>query len=114
VPAEDRADPRWVLAVAAAAALEGGRGAVLVPERRRRLMRLSASLGVRAFDASLVLAIVQDAARRGEPLGGAAESLRMVGWPGRPGRGMGQRPGVLLALSGLLGAAWAAVLIGMV
>ncbi len=78
MPREDT-DPRWVIAVAAARALEGGQEAILPPEDRERVTRLAKSLGLRAFDAALVIAIVQDAARRGEPLGGAAaDRLRMV------------------------------------
>lgn len=77
--AADEPDPRWVLAVAAARMLEGGRAAILPNESRERVQRLASSLGLRAFDAALVIAIVQDAARRGEPMGGmVAERLRMV------------------------------------
>jgi hypothetical protein len=77
--AAEEIDPRWVLAVAAARMLEGGRAAILPNGSRERVLRLASSLGLRAFDAALVIAIVQDAARRGEPLGGAvAERLRMV------------------------------------
>ncbi|MEM6550888.1 MAG: hypothetical protein AAF750_01940 [Planctomycetota bacterium] len=55
-------DPRWVLAMRAGEALQG---TVLTPDRRRCLMRLASVMGLTAFDASLVLAIVQDQARRG-------------------------------------------------
>jgi hypothetical protein len=72
-------DPRWVIAVAAARSLEGGRAAIVTLESRRRVIALARTLGLREFDANLVIAIVQDAARRGEPLGGAmAERLEMV------------------------------------
>jgi hypothetical protein len=107
-PASPRtpADPRWVLAAAAITALDGGRAAILAPARRRRLMTTAVALGLREFDASLIIAIVQDAARRGEPLNaGAASSLAMVA-PARPIRGAGP----LLALSAVLGLAWAALL----
>jgi hypothetical protein len=66
----DEVDPRWVLAVACTRLLEGGRAAILPVEARERVVRLASHLGLRAFDAALVIAIVQDAARRGEPLGG--------------------------------------------
>ncbi len=46
--------------------IEGGRAAILRPERRRELFTRATSLGLRPFDATLVIAIVQDAARRGE------------------------------------------------
>ncbi|MFG0252816.1 MAG: hypothetical protein ACF8NJ_08090 [Phycisphaerales bacterium JB038] len=59
----DPADPRWVLAVRVAQALEG---AQLRPERREKLLKLATHLGLRAFDANLVIALVQDRARRGE------------------------------------------------
>lgn len=77
-------DPRWVLAARAASTLEGGRAAILTPENRRRLMDLAARMGLRPFDASLVIAIVQDAARTGRDPGalalgrGVADRLRFV------------------------------------
>ncbi|MFW6059278.1 MAG: hypothetical protein ACODAQ_03805 [Phycisphaeraceae bacterium] len=55
-------DPRWVLAVRAAEQLEG---ALLAPEKRQRLIRLGRVMGLTAFDCNLVIAIVQDQARRG-------------------------------------------------
>lgn len=60
-------DPRWVLALRVYESIEGGRAAVLRPEKRRNLMALATRLGLRPFDANLVIAIVQDAARAGEP-----------------------------------------------
>lgn len=76
-------DARWVLAVQAERALEGGRAAILTPDERRRLLLLGERVGLRPFDVSLVVAIVQDAARAGEdPLGRmAVDRLRLV----RPG-----------------------------
>ncbi|MBX3386806.1 MAG: hypothetical protein KF768_09560 [Phycisphaeraceae bacterium] len=58
-----------------ALSLEHGRAAVLTPERRKRLMRLADELRIHPFDAALVIALVQDRARRGmvaneAPLGG--------------------------------------------
>jgi hypothetical protein len=62
-------DPRWVLAVAVSREVQGGRAAVLTPESRRRLIGAGGRLGLRPFDANLVIAIVQDAARSGaDPL----------------------------------------------
>lgn len=74
------ADARWVLAVRTAAQIEGGRGAVLSLEKRNRLTRLATRLGLRPFDANLVIAIVQDGARSGQgPLGAAvAHRLELV------------------------------------
>lgn len=61
-----RNDPRWVFAARVASQLEGGHAAVLRPERRERLVKTARLLGLRPFDAALVIALVQDAARRGE------------------------------------------------
>lgn len=73
-------DPRWVLAARAYAQLQG---ATLSMERRQRVMRTAGRLGVRPFDASLIIAIVQDRARRGEGLQSAAPTLALVAPPGR-------------------------------
>ena len=72
------ADARWVLAVRTAESIEGG--GVLAPEARARLQRLATNLGLRPFDANMVMAIVQDGARSGGgPLGaGVAERLELV------------------------------------
>lgn len=64
-PAAD--DPRLGFAVRVAQQLEGGRAALLRPERRRRLLREARRLGLRPFDAHLIVAIVQDGARRRTP-----------------------------------------------
>lgn len=61
----DPTDARWVLAVRVAQLLEGGKAAVLTPDRRRRLVALAVRLGLREFDAALIIAIVQDGARDG-------------------------------------------------
>lgn len=78
------ADPRWVLAARTAEVMEG---AVLPPQRRERLIRLGGVLGLSVFDANLVIAIVQDQARRGYPkesiLSQAEAQLRMVPLPRR-------------------------------
>ena len=55
-------DPRWVLTMKTSEALQG---AVLGPEHRDRLLRLGKTMGLSAFDGNLVIAIVQDQARRG-------------------------------------------------
>src|ERR1051326_6620618 len=87
----DAADPRWGFAVRAASRLQGGAAAILAPEDRAILGDLARRLGLRAFDASLIIAIVQDAARSGmDPLGVATEDgLAMI----RPA----ERAGGLLA-----------------
>lgn len=57
-------------------------GATLPADKRESLLRLARILGLRAFDANLVIAIVQDQARQGYPpqqCPGAGEAqLRMV------------------------------------
>ena len=79
-------DARWAIAAAAAAALEGGAAAVLRPERRHRLVKMAVALGLRPFDANLIIAIVQDAARTGEgPLGPSVpERLALIRPPDEP------------------------------
>ena len=81
-PITGPSDPRWVLAVRTAEAIDSG---VLAPEKRETLTRLGKLLGLRPFDTSLVIAIVQDQARRGYapeycPTAGEPQ-LRMVPLP---------------------------------
>lgn len=92
-PITDTTDARWVLAVRAAEKLEGS---ILRPEDRETLLRQARAMGLTPFDASLILAIVQDQARRGYapaycPTAGEPQ-LRMVppvrrrgfgGWTGK-------------------------------
>jgi hypothetical protein len=77
------ADVRWVLAAHARAQLQGS---ALTPERRERVMRLATRLGVRPFDANLIIAIVQDVARRGGVLGDAVPTLALVAPPAATAR----------------------------
>ncbi|HRQ73043.1 MAG TPA: hypothetical protein PLU35_08455 [Phycisphaerales bacterium] len=77
-------DARWAMAVRAAASLEGGRAAVLPPEKRDRLVALGGNLGLRPFDTNLVIAIVQDAARLGEGLHGPSVEPRLRLTPAHP------------------------------
>lgn len=102
-------DARWVMAVRVSEALEGGRAAVLRPRARSNLLTTARVLGLRPFDANLVIAIVQDAARRGEsPLGfETADRLAMVAPP--PPASAGRAGWLLAAL--VLGVAWAGVLV---
>ena len=84
-PIEDPTDPRWVLALRVAEQLQGP---ILPPDRRERLLRLARVLGLSVFDANLIIAIVQDQARRGTLPGQCARAgepqLRMVPLPDRP------------------------------
>ena len=61
-PISGATDPRWVLAVATAQLMEGD---VLPPTKRESLMHKGKSMGLSPFDCSLILAIIQDRARRG-------------------------------------------------
>jgi hypothetical protein len=79
-PTLEPTDPRWVLAARAYSQLQGS---TMTPERRQRVMRTANLLGVRPFDASLIIAIVQDRARRGEGLAQAASTLALVHKPKR-------------------------------
>jgi hypothetical protein len=77
-------DARWRLAVDVAGAIEGGRAGLLSPERRRRLLARAADLGLRPFDANLVLAVVQDAAMEGRALSPETQARLMLVRPADP------------------------------
>ena len=103
-PIREALDPRWVFAVRVAEQLQG---AVLSADRRERLIRLGKVLGLTAFDASLIIAIVQDQARRGHapescPAAGEAQ-LRMIPRPD-PARPSSRPLAVAALLVGLLAA----------
>ncbi|MSR40458.1 MAG: hypothetical protein EXS10_00935 [Phycisphaerales bacterium] len=68
-------DPRWIFAKETARVLAG---AVLPHDRREGLMLLAQRLGLRPFDANLIVAVVQDRARRGEPLEHTTTTLAMI------------------------------------
>jgi hypothetical protein len=90
-------DPRWVLAVRVAEQLEG---AVLPPAKRENLLQLGKVFGLTVFDANLIIAIVQDQARRGHaaaycPTAGEPQ-LRMVP-PPTPTRWLNGRRTLALA-----------------
>ncbi len=67
-----KADACTIMAATVARSLEGGQAAILRPERRRNLVAAAGALGVRPFDANLLIAAVQDRVRRGEDPQGAA------------------------------------------
>jgi hypothetical protein len=80
----DPTDPRWAIACATRDALQGS---VLTYENRRKVMLLAQRVGIRPFDANLIVAIVQDRARRGEPIEDAADALSVIPKPSaRPRR----------------------------
>lgn len=73
VEAENRAaselsieDARLIFAEEVGEQLQGGTVALLTPERRKRLISRAEGLGLRPFDANLIIAIMQDRARGGE------------------------------------------------
>lgn len=74
-PLQDN-DPRIVFAAAVAACMEGGKAALLRVEHRNQLHKVARKLGLRVFDANLIIAIVQDAARRGEVLPSSGQFTR--------------------------------------
>jgi hypothetical protein len=84
-PLLDPADPRWVLALRARAQLQGG---ALPPDRRAQLMRAARAMGMRDFDATMIIAIVQDQARRGVELGGGAGTIALLAPPERERRSL--------------------------
>ncbi len=76
-------DARWVFAARVAESLEGYSAAIVTPEKRDQLLRLATVLGLRPFDANLIIAIVQDSVRCGlDPLSqSTADRLQMVAAP---------------------------------
>ena len=60
-------------------------GAVMPPAKREKLIRLGKLLGLTPFDANLIIAIMQDRARRGhqstECLAAGQEQLAMITLP---------------------------------
>ena len=71
----DPTDPRWVLAARTHSQLQG---TTLTPERRQRVLRNARQLGVRPFEANVIIAVVQDHARRSAPLAQAADTLALL------------------------------------
>jgi hypothetical protein len=93
----DPTDARWRLATETQQALQG---AVLAFEDRRELLALANRLGIRSFDANLIVALVQDRARRGEPLQSAAATIAMLPNP------QGKWPKDTVHAQGERGLAW--------
>jgi hypothetical protein len=59
-------DLRDVFSARVVNALDGGRAAILRPQVRRDLVAAAVDMGMRPFEANLVIALVQDSARRGD------------------------------------------------
>ena len=62
----DPGDLRIIFAIEVAKNLDGGRAAILTPEKRQALVEDAARRGLKPFDANLVIAMVQHAAREGQ------------------------------------------------
>ncbi len=96
-------DPRWVLAVRTAQLLDGE---VLTPLRRERLRQLGRILGLTPFAVSLIIAVVQDQARRGfapEDCPTAGEDqLRLIPLPQRTDQARRTKIYTALGVAGLL------------
>lgn len=71
----DPTDPRWIIAAKTHAQLQGS---ALTLERRQRVLRLAHRLGVRPFEANVIIAIVQDQARQGAMLADATPTLKLL------------------------------------
>ncbi|MFM9957577.1 MAG: hypothetical protein ACKVZJ_05855 [Phycisphaerales bacterium] len=81
-------DVRNIMAQRVAENIEGGRAGILVPERRRALVATAQRLGIRPFDANLIIAVVQDRFRRGllgQSAAGQDERLEMIAQPADAG-----------------------------
>lgn len=106
-------DIRLLMALRVADALEGGRAAILRPERRRELVGNAQTMGLRPFDANLIIAIVQDGARRGEHLHDAQTVSRLSFVGSTFDRAVSRKGGraVAMVVAITLGVAWAAWLI---
>ncbi len=105
-PITGATDPRWVLAVRTAEMLEGD---VLPPNKRESLMRTGKVMGLSPFDSSLILAIVQDRARRGivaaQCPSASTPQLALIPLPKQhtPWSGLTEKPGqVAMLAAGLL------------
>lgn len=103
-------DARAAFAVEVARAIEGGKAALLRPEVRRSLVEAAQGKGLRAFDANLIIAVVQDAVRREAPVSSIDPTLRVIPRPG----GADAAPWVPWAFAGVAGLAIFALLVAMV
>lgn len=93
--------------------LEGGKAALLRPEKRRSLLIAARTLGLRDFDANLVIAIVQDGVRSGE--GGLSRNVEDRLALIKPASPVSEFPaGLLLGVAIVLGVAAFGVLTRLV
>lgn len=68
-------DPRWALAIRTYQSLDGE---MLSPEKREKLIRLGKTLNLTLFDTNLIIAIIQDRARRNQTPEDAISTLEMI------------------------------------
>lgn len=92
-------DPRWVLALRTRERMQGP---LLRPADRQNLLGLGRVLGLTGFESNLVIAIVQDQARRGGTLDAATDNLAMVPRFHRASRS-GRWPVALAWAAGIIG-----------
>ncbi|MCZ6611943.1 MAG: hypothetical protein O6941_04855 [Planctomycetota bacterium] len=78
-PPLEPTDPRWILAARAYTQLEDQ---TLTFQHRKRLLRMGRQLGVRPLQVNMIIAIVQDHARRGIDLSEAVEAIALLKQPG--------------------------------
>jgi hypothetical protein len=101
-------DPVWRLAAQAATSMHGP---VLQPEQRERLMQSARRMGVQRFDAGLVVALVQERARRGVTLDANDPTLALLSGASDASRGKSGHAWLLWAAAAVLGAVLAAAMI---
>lgn len=110
---ERAADVRQIFALRVGQMLEGGRAAIIPPDRRRRLVDAARQAGLRPFEANLIIAIVQDSARRGQPPAGA-ETGRLIHFIPVPKPSWWQREETLSVLRPLMAAAALGILLFLI
>lgn len=94
--------------------IEGGRAAILPPSARAELLTSAERLGLRPFDAALLIAVVQDRLRRGDdPLADRALPFTPGLTPIRTGSSALTHAFVAAATTLALGSAIAASLIAL-
>jgi len=79
-------DMQSAFAQAVGDSLEGGKAAILRPERRRELVAAAVRVGLRPFAANLIMAAVQDASRHGDRFAGAEGEEEAAGTRANPAR----------------------------
>ncbi len=89
-------DARQIFAASVADRIEGGTAAILRPGDRRALVNAAQGMGMRVFDANLIIALVQESARNGEDTRDSAGLLRLI--PAPADRSRSHMAGPILAI----------------